>query len=596
MTDRLSHRGPDGRGFFVDASRKAGLGHRRLSIIDVEGGQQPLWNEDRSICAVVAGELYDFEAIRSELVSRGHRFATGSDSEIAVHLYEELGLRFVERLRGEFSICLWDQRKEELVVVRDRFGVKPVFYASHNGDLVVASEIKALLAAGVPARWDHKALLSQLLLCLPQGSSLFDGVRQLEPGCLLRASARGVTTIRYWDLDYPRIEDAPTAVDAETIFGRLREALDDAVRVRLRSDVPYGFFLSGGLDSSGVIGLARQHMSDPPQAFTVCFDGDSQMNEVDEAQATARYVGADFHPTPINESDLAGSFEAAVEFGEMVALNGHAVARFIHSKVVRDAGCKVALSGSGADDLLGGYPALRQDLLEFSGCSRYSAESPAVLGDVRRLLGFSPSWMRKLAIDRSLFFLLLGDQLLDEFDRRNPYTDFVESSRIAEQLQGRHPVLQSAYLWDAAFLGNYELMAERLEMACGLEVRLPYLDQKVFEVARSIPPELLLRGNQEKYVLRRAIRPFIADRIYRRRKHSFTAPLSLVDRRSELFTLFQDNIRSSYFARQDLFRPHAVIDFVERIDALPDKAKVAADCVMTILLSVSLLGSTFGVS
>jgi asparagine synthase (glutamine-hydrolysing) len=595
MTEKLTHRGPDGFGEFISPCRRAGLGHRRLSMVDLTGGSQPLWNESGTVCAVVSGEFYGFEEIRQQLQSRGHVFATGSDSEILLHLYEEHGAQCVHQLRGEFAFCLWDACREEMFVARDRFGIKPLFYAMVAGNLLIASEIKALFVSGVSAKWDRQAVLSQLFLCLPHRQTLYEGVHQLPPGCMLRASRHGVQVTKYWDLDYPMHNDDSVPCDTDLLFEQLKEALDDAVRVRLRADVPVCFFLSGGLDSSSVVGLARRHMSDAPAAFTVCFD-DERMNEREAAECTARHVGASFHPIVIGASDIAGNFVNAIRSGEMVALNGHAVARLIHSASVHDAGYKIALSGSGADDVFGGYPALRQDLLEYEQAGGPRADVPDLLQAVHARLGFVPSWMRKLAIDRSLFFLFLSSDMMHLFDQQNPYTAFIEEAPWEEQLCGRHPVLQSAYLWDRAFLANYELMAERLEMAHALEVRLPFLDTRVFEVARQIPVSMLLHGSFEKYALRQAVRPVLADRIYRRRKHSFTAPLNPMAEGSELFTLMQDTFRSQRFREQTLFDHRTVTEFLDTTRDVPDRVSIAMDCVMTMLLSLGLLGEIYSVA
>ena len=594
MTRTLAHRGPDGQGEFVDPSGLVGLGHTRLSVIDLAGGQQPLFNETRSICAVVAGEFYGYEAVRADLMARGHVFATASDSEILVHLYEEYGPECIHHLRGEFSFCLWDAEAKELMVARDRFGVKPVFYAENESTLIVASEIKALFAAGLQARWNHASVLAQFFLCLPTESTLFAGIHQLPPGHTLRVSRHGTCVTRYWDLDYPVQVDQRTSTPEETHIERLRNALDDAVRIRLRADVPCAFFLSGGIDSSAVVGLARQHMEQAPSVFTVCFN-EQTMNEHDAALRTANHIGAKFNPITVSRSDIATHFIETIRSGEMVALNGHVVARFIHSSAVHKAGYKVALSGSGSDDILGGYPAMRQDLLEYERRDEVEPDLPEILRGVHQQLGFTPSWMRKLAVDRSLFFLLLAPEMLALFDTRNPYTAFVEAAPYSDQLHGRHPVLQSAYLWDRAFLANYELMAERLEMVHGIEVRLPFLDGRVFDVARTLPVNLLVRGQREKYALREAIRPFVADSVYRRRKHSFTAPLSTLDPDSELLLLLQDTLRSRRFQECSVFDTQAVTKFLDNLDVLPDRARVASDAVATILLSWALLAEVYSV-
>ena len=594
MTDAVAHRGPDGEGCFICPSGKIGLGHRRLSIVDLAGGAQPLWNEDRTMFAVVAGEFYDYAALRAGLQARGHRFRTGSDSEILIHLYEEDGDDCVQSLRGEFSFCLWDGVRERLLVVRDRFGIKPVYYTLASGNLLVASEVKALLAAGVTARWDREAVLSQLFLCLPYRRTLFESVFQLPPGHWLEASGDGIHVGRYWDLDYPgqAAGDDPAVDEAELLL-RLKDSLDDAVRVRLQCDVSSCFLVSGGIDSGSVIGLARRHLSESPSAFTVCFDDESVL-EREAAERTARHVGAHFVPYLVSESDLADNFGRTVCSGEMLALNGHAVARSLHAAAIAAAGYKVALSGSGSDDILGGYPALRQDLLiHQGGPGADGAAGLEALVPVQARLGFTPSWMRKVATDRSLFFLLLQQDMLDLFDAKSPYAAFMEDIPYEAQLAGRHPIHQSAYLWNRAFLANYELHAERLEMAHGLEVRLPFLDTRVFDVARRLPVDMLIRNGQEKYALRQAVRGVVHQQTYSAPKRSFTAPLTLLDPGSALRTLLEDSVRSERFRSQTMFDAKAVTGFLDGLQDLPDRAKVACDSVLTMLLSAACLGEEY---
>jgi asparagine synthase (glutamine-hydrolysing) len=595
MTRSLTHRGPDSQGAFIAENGVVALGHTRLSIIDLRGGHQPIWNEDKSICAVVAGEFYGFETTRTDLIAKGHRFSTASDSEILIHLYEDHSTQCLDFLNGEFSFCLWDARKQQLFVARDRFGVKPVFYAQHQGALFIASEIKTLLGIGIPARWNHGAVLSQLFLSQPFEQTLFAGIEQLPPGFMLLANRDGMQLRKYWDMDYPLLDDHAPAPDAHALFSTLHDALDEAVRQRLRCDVPVGFFLSGGIDSSAVVGLARRHLTQAPDVFTVCFDG-TDMNEREAAAHTARHVGARFNAISVNNADLAAHFGDAVRAGEATALNAHVAARLIQSAALKQAGYKVALSGSGSDDILGGYPSMRQDILEYEQRDVLELQPPPGLEDVASMLGFVPSWMGKLAIDRSLFFLLLTPQMQEVFDRRNPYTAFVEDAPRVEQLSGRHPVLQSAFLWDRAFLANYELIAERLEMAHALEIRLPFLDKHVFDVARTIPVNLLVRGQVEKYALRQAVRPVVADRIYRRRKHSFTAPLCVLDRQGQLYTLLRDSLNGSFFRQQNIFDVQATIDLIDKAPSMPERARPALDCVATILLSWALLGEAYSVS
>ena len=415
-TLRLNHRGPDGQKTWVSDDRRVGLGHARLSIIDLATGDQPIASEDGRLQIIVNGEFYDFERVQRELEAQGHRLQTRSDSEIALHLYEDLGTACLSQLRGEFAFVLWDGRNDTLFAARDRFGIKPLYYARHRGTLFLASEIKSLLAAGVPGRWDHATFLqANHFLVTPEDRTLFDGILQVPPGHFLIASSGNIQLIRYWDFDYPAADQArPTAIDYE-YAERFRQVLDQAVQLRLRADVPVGCYLSGGIDSCAVLGLAAMHRSDPIQAFTLTFDR-PDYDEGAIAREMAAHVGAEFHPIPILQSDLADHFGDATWQAETICFNAHGVAKYLLSRAVRAAGYKVVLTGEGSDEILAGYPPFRRDMVLYNTqgqdadeVSRLVAElqvsnpvsrglllpegEATSLASVRRTLGFVPSWL-----------------------------------------------------------------------------------------------------------------------------------------------------------------------------------------------------------
>src|SRR6516164_9890682 len=268
----LYHRGPDGQRHWVSQDQRVGLGHARLSIIDLLTGDQPIANEDGTIQIVVNGEFYEYEAIRRELCESGHRLRTRSDSEIALHLYENSGVHCLHRLRGEFAFVLWDETNRTLFAARDRFGIKPLFYAFHNETFYFASEVKALFAAGVPARWDAESVYHSVELGGHPIRTLFDGILQVPPGHYLIATEKHVQLHQYWDFDYPRAEQSSRLRPDADYAAEFRQALEEAVRIRLRADVPVGCYLSGGLDSCSVLGLAARHHPEPIRAFTLTFD------------------------------------------------------------------------------------------------------------------------------------------------------------------------------------------------------------------------------------------------------------------------------------------------------------------------------------
>ena len=364
-TARLHHRGPDGQRHWISDDRKVGLGHARLSIIDLTTGDQPIASADQRTHLIANGEFYGYEATRRELQEAGHTLRTKSDSEIALHLYRDLGPQCLHRLRGEFAFVIWDETERVMFAARDRFGIKPLFYALHEDTLYFASEVKALFAAGVPARWDTENFWQMVEQGGYQARTLFHGVFQVPPGHYLIATDSHIQINKYWDFDYPVADVAGPRRSDEDYKAEFRHALEEAVRIRLRADVPVGCYLSGGLDSCSVLGLAARHHPDSIRAFTLTFDR-AEYDEEKEAREMAAKVGAEFHPIPIRQDDLADNFADAIQQSETVCLNAHGVAKFLLSRAVRKAGYKVVMTGEGSDEILGGYAHFRRDMLLYN--------------------------------------------------------------------------------------------------------------------------------------------------------------------------------------------------------------------------------------
>jgi len=609
-TQQLNHRGPDQQRQWIAPHQRVGLGHTRLSIIDVTTGNQPIANENEQLHIVVNGEFYDFERIQRELKQRGHQLRSRSDSEIALHLYEDFGIGCLDYLRGEFAFILWDESNQLLFAARDRFGIKPLFYTIIDNTLYLASEAKALFAAGVPADWDHESFFQQLFIYTNQDRTLFQGVYQVPPGYYLLATPNSIQLVRYWDLDYPKADvSAPRRSDTEYIE-QLQHTLQEAVRLRLRADVQVGSFLSGGVDSSTVLGMAAKHSLEPIRAFTVTFDN-AGYDEGSIARETAAHVGADFQSIPLNESDFANHIADATWYAETLDINARGVARYLQSRVVHDAGYKVVLAGEGSDEIFGGYGHAREDLLlnntkqqglaETSGKNsassrRLSNSTPASLARVKQTLGFTPSWLKNIAVDRSFFHILLAPDYAAKFADRDVYALFLNQFDVEGQLSGRDPVIQSLYLWSKSILPNYTLFADRLEMACAVEVRLPFLDHLVFELVREMPVSLLIRGMREKYVLREAARPFLTDTVYARPKHPFTAPPATLTTNNHLYTLIQDCLRSSVMASVPFFDQAEVIALLDKLPNMDERIRITLDSTLMMLLSTCFLQQRYNLS
>ena len=611
-TDTLSHRGPDGRGTWVDPGGKVGLGHTRLSVIGLENGPQPIAGEDGRIHLTANGEFYGFEPVRRDLEGRGHVFATGSDSEIALHLYEERGRACVESLRGEFAFVLWDERLQTLWAVRDRFGIKPLYYAEVDGVLYLASEVKALLAAGVPADWDEETVFQQTFACFDAERTLFAGVRQVPPGHGLVARAGELRLERYWDVDYPRAS-SESEWDPARCVEAVRHLLEESIRLRMRADVPVGCLLSGGLDSSALLGMAARHTS-RPKAFTISFDHGAY-DEAPVARRTARHVGVAFEPVPVSQGDCADHFADAVWHAEAIQANAHGVARYLLSRAVRRAGYKTVLAGEGADELFAGYafcrPALNfgprravSDWLRI-GLALLGARSPAERQVARvspwmvrasRLLGLSAEVMEALAGKLGVLRGLMAPGFLARFEDRDPYRVFFRQFEYRKQLAGREPVKQVLYLWLKSLFAGYNLAAERADMAHGVEVRLPYLDHQLFDYGSGIPSTLLVRDGRPKYPLREAARPFLTDEVYRGAKNPFLAPPSTLQTGNRLFEMCQDTLRGPGMGASPFFDPGKVAVLLDSLPKMEDRERGALDPLIMALTSLCVLQERFGLS
>ncbi|MEO6952251.1 MAG: asparagine synthase (glutamine-hydrolyzing) [Polyangia bacterium] len=601
----LHHRGPDGQRAWLSPDRSVALGHTRLRIIDLAGGEQPIASEDETLHIVVNGELYDFERIQRELVAAGHRLRTGSDSEIALHLYEDLGPRCLDQLRGEFAFVLWDQRNDLLFAARDRFGVKPLYYAQHNGKLYLASELKALFEAGVPARWDEAAFYDHLHVPMTADRSLFHGVYQVPPGHYLVATRGHVSLVRYWDLDFP-IE--PLRLTEAECIEQTRAALTEAVRLRLRADVPVGCYLSGGVDSAAVIGLASTLRKDPIDAFTIQF-ADPSYDESAIAAQIARHVNARFHPVLVTEQLLADHFAAATRFGEVPAGNLHGTAKYILSKAVHQAGFKVVLTGDGSDEIFGGYAHFRRDhILASTATDSERGRRLADLAQVhqqthgglplpnsskgssavaRAILGHLPTFLDGLSSAGALFLPLLRPELRERTRHRDSQMTFL--SRFARApLEGRTPVHQSMYLWSRSAFTTYLLSAisDRVEMGASIEARQPFLDHWLVELGAQLPMDVKIKGTIEKYVLREAVRPYLPAVVLDRVKTPFSAPGFGIGQGATFRAMLEDSLRSGILDAQPFFDPSAVRRALDQAGG-PDAAGMSRT--LTIVLGTAIL-------
>ncbi|HET7600696.1 MAG TPA: asparagine synthase (glutamine-hydrolyzing) [Gemmatimonadales bacterium] len=618
-TASLYHRGPDGQRQWVAPHGRVGLGHARLSIIDLVTGDQPIASEDGRRHIVVNGEFYDYERIQRELAKAGHRLRTRSDSEIALHLYEDLGPQCLHRLRGEYAFVLWDDAHQRLFAARDRFGIKPLFFARHEGALYLASEVKALFAAGVPARWHREGLYHATLVGSHPTETLYHGVSQLPPGHYLIAGPGGIQIHRYWDFDYPEVSGTPARSDDDW-SAEFQAVLQEAVRLRLRADVPVGCYLSGGLDSCSVLGLAARQAAEPIRAFTLAFDH-ADYDEEAIAREMAALANAEFCPIPIRQADLTDDFADATWHSETLCLNAHGVAKFALSRAVRDAGYKVVLTGEGSDEILAGYPHFRRDMLLYDSGGQDPGAIQALLAElersnpvsrglllpdgeaaslegVRRLLGFVPSWMEAAAGRMRKMEGLWADDFRAEFADQEAYHPLLSGLDVRGQLRGRAPVNQALYLWAKTILPGYILtvLGDRMEMAHSVEGRVPFLDHEVVELIAAMPVALKIRGMTEKFVLREAARPVLTETVYRRQKHPFLSPPATLNPHDRLHQMVQDTLRGSGLRRVPYIDQARVVRMLDRLPGLEPGEQVAIDQILMTLLSACVLGERFALA
>jgi asparagine synthase (glutamine-hydrolysing) len=610
----LYHRGPDGSRWWMDENHSVGLAHARLSIIDLEGGSQPLHNESHTVQAVVNGEFYDYIRIRDELIEKGHLFSTASDSEVLIHLYEEYGVDCVKHLRGEFAFILWDQKKELLFACRDRFGTKPLYFSFFRGDLYLASEIKALVAVGIPSIWDEESLhfTTQTGAVSLQDRTLFKDIYQVPPGYLITMCHSQFQKVQYWDFNYPTLQEQESKFYSEQdVIEQFREIFEESVRLRLKADVPVGVYLSGGLDSSSIVGTIGKISSLKTRAFTLSFL-DQEYDEFSIAKEMAELAGAEFNSYQITPQMMADNFVEAVRHSETLMTNMNSISKFILSRNVRDSGCKVVLTGEGSDEILGGYVHFRQDVLLHDVTRRIQENRTGYLRDrmqdvtsdgmglVQKFqkednaflkhLGYVPSWICPMMAGGRKLKSLVKKQVYEQYAALDPYEVFLGGLDIKNQLTGRHVLHQSQYLWSKLFLPNYMLtnLGDRMEMAHGVEGRVPFLDHKLVEFVSGLPAGFKIRGTQEKHLLRESMKPVLSNTVYERKKHPFMAPPTSGNKKDVVFKFLSEYVCDNA-SNLPYFEGEKIKGMLRIMPLLPAKAKKNMDIILMMFASMIAL-------
>ena len=541
MADAVAHRGPDDQGFFeseIRAGGRVGLAHRRLAIIDLTQGGQPLGNEDGTIQIVFNGEIYNFAALRQELESAGHVFRTHSDTETIVHAYEQWGDACVDRLLGMFAFALWDGPRQRLLLARDRFGKKPLFLMAHHGLLLFASEIKSLLAfPGVQPRFNERSLIPYLVYrYVPGPATMFEGIRKLMPGTVAVVEG-GVLAERgfYTSPDALPMNPGPGSGPGDSVKAFL-DLLDDAVRMRMVADVPFGAFLSGGLDSSAIVALMARHASGRVKTFSVGF-AEARYSELNYARVVAKAFDTDHHEVQVSQADIVEQLPALVRFRDAPLSEPSDVPVYLLARAAQRE-VKMVLTGEGADEMLGGYPKhvferFSAGYLRLPARLRDSALRPlaqALPFDFQRaktavasmgLADFSqrmPRWFGALGLSQVGQLLAPGAW---------------KPANLAEHLPVLHAAagnsaLRSILHFDQTHWLPDNLLerGDRMTMAASIEARMPFMDHRLLALVSALPDHCRVRGIQTKWILREAMKQLVPGPILTRRKVGFRVPVN----------------------------------------------------------------------
>lgn len=579
MCSSIIHRGPDDEGYYFD--ERAALGMRRLSIIDLRTGHQPISNEDGTVWTVYNGEIFNFPVLRDELLAKGHRFTTKSDTEVIVHLYEEHGPEFMHKLNGMFAIALWDKARRRFMLVRDRLGVKPLHYFVRGDELLFASEIKALLTAGLPRELDREALSRFFTFeYIPAPRTIFKGLAKLPPGHRLIFQDGRLDVQPYWDVRFPSRDLPPRRVEdyADEVYRRLKEA----VRIRLISDVPLGVFLSGGVDSTAVTALMSETAGSRVQTYSIGFR-EKSFNELDYARRVAEHFGTDHTEFVVESSQVRDLVPVLMRFLDEPLADASVIPTYIISKLARQH-VTVALAGDGGDELFGGY-----DTYKAYKVAHLYRKVPRFLrqGLVRPAVRLLPASKKRLSFEFKAKKFIAGVEYPPEVanfvwwgaytpeDRMKLFApDFLASLRedpfapVTSYLaQAPGPEADTldrlAYLDLKLYLQDDLLVkVDRMSMANSLEIRTPFLDYTFVEFAATIPSRLKLKGFTSKYILKKMLQGRVPDEVLTRKKIGFDIPLGPWIR-EELWDFVNDTLSPAALDRHGFFNTAYVRSLLE---------------------------------
>jgi asparagine synthase (glutamine-hydrolysing) len=565
MISVLVHRGPDSDGKYTHGS--AGLGFRRLSLLDLAGGHQPLFNERGDLALICNGEIYNHRELRKELSQSGHVFRSQTDVEVILHLYERYGYELLKRLNGQFAFALYDSKKRSLFLARDHFGICPLYYTVAKGVFIFASEIKAILQHPWVERRVDLTGLDQVLsfpgLISPR--TLFKGVHSLKSGHYMIVDEKGVQIHEYWDLDYPRENEVRYERQESDYLADLESALEQSVQLRLQADVPVGFYLSGGLDSSLMAALIQKvKPQEKLHSFAIDFE-DKSFSEGKYQKLVAQHVASHHHPIIFGWEEIAGRLERVIQHCECPIKETYNTASMALSECARATGISAVLTGEGADELFAGYVGYRFDQLRQSRPTTSNISADAVLEDqIREKLWGDPQLFYEqdygafTAAKRKLY----SDYCNERFDDFNCLNcELVKKDRI----QGRHFIHRRSYLDFKLRMSDHLLSdhGDRMVLAHSVEARYPFLDQQVVKLATVMPPWMKLNGYVEKYALRKVAEKLLPKTVAWREKYAFVAPGSPYLLQQKIDWI-QDLLSYDRIRREGYFDPDTIEELKQR--------------------------------
>lgn len=595
----LNHRGPDELSYFEEGPIV--LGHNRLSIVDIHHGQQPFFSSDGQIKAIINGEIYNAPALRQILAKEGYYCKSLADGEVIVGLYQCFGRAFISQLDGEFAFVIWDQHKQQMMVGRDRMGVKPLYYTELDNNIYFASEIKAFKALGIPLRWNANYVQLNHYGIYHPDETCFAGVYALAPGHYLCTDHQRKTIHAYYEMNFGDILSYHSS-DSDYL-GRFESLFKEAVKKRLQADVPIACYLSGGVDSTSVLAIANQLSNNPLEAFTIAFVDNPYFNEHHLAKASADYLGSKLHCLSVRDQDIADHFQAMVWHGETLAINAHSVAMKLLNQQIHTEGYKVVLGGHGADEFLGGYAFYQRDI------EHYLPEYASLLGGVQKnkagLIGAG-------VVDSGYDNIIVVPKGMAEYQtsllsiylsRQNQFQSITHADQMDSQHQHlqaffhrygnpkNNAIHQSTQLFTKATLQGYilSMVSDRMEMAHAVEGRVPFLDNSLCDFTMNLPLHLKINQGREKFILREALRDKLPPWIYQGKKQPFAAPPA----NQAMYALMKSVFDSDLLRHSPFYKQEAVFSLLESCKTQEHREQVITDSILLNVLSSCLLQEAF---